>query len=427
MKENLMRQAAPHVRQSESVFTMMTDVIIALVPLYLMSFFYYGIRAIVLGAFCVVCCTMFSALSTLIVRNKVNFRDLTPVVTGLIIPLLMPADIPYYVIFTAAAIAILVVKFPFGGTGNNLFNPAAVGYAAVAICWPDIVFKYPATLQSINVFGESNALSATSPAASLSIGAVPEYDLIDMLLGNAPGQMGTTNILVIAACGLYLIVRKTVNWRTPVFFLATCALLSAAFPRIGGSAFDAMCYELFSGMLVFGAFFMLSEPVTSPKRDFGKLLYSVVSGIVVILFRYFGGLEAGFVYALIVMNVFAPLFDKICESFLHIYRHKDQVIEAYRNKKEKSISKTGKTTLPLVRPIVKKKVRAEEKPATAEKTVPLGEEPPAANSVETVPTEEANFEPEVLPTGEALSAEEISFEEILPENDTIIKEEEEVH
>ena len=136
MRENLMRQAAPHVRQSESVLTMMTDVVIALLPLYLMSFFYYGARAIVLGLFGVICCAGFSAASTLIIGNKVNFRDLTPAITGLIIPLLMPADVPYYVIAAASAIAILVVKFPFGGTGNNLFNPAAVGYAAVAICWP---------------------------------------------------------------------------------------------------------------------------------------------------------------------------------------------------------------------------------------------------------------------------------------------------
>ncbi len=421
MRENLMRQSAPHVRQSESVLTMMTDVIIALIPLYLMSFFYYGIRAIVLGAFSVFCCAVCSALSTLIVGNKVNFRDLTPVITGLIIPLLMPADIPFYVVSAAAAIAILVVKFPFGGTGNNLFNPAAVGYAAVAICWPDVVFKYPAVLQNISVFGENSALSATSPAASLAIGAVPEYDLLDMLLGNVPGQMGTTHILVIIACGIYLIVRKAVNWRAPVFFISTCALFSLAFPRIGGSTFDAVCYELFSGMLIFGAFFMLPEPVTSPKRDFGKLLYSVVSGIVVVLFRYFGGLENGFAYALIVMNVFSPLFDKLCESFLHIYRHKDQLIAAYKNKKEPSAVGSGRVSAPVVRPLVKNESISEISALPEEEPLTVCETSAEAVSIEK--------EAPVLET-EKIVEEEISFEEIeeiSAEDDTITKEEEEVH
>lgn len=425
MRENLMRQAAPHVRQSESVLTMMTDVVIALLPLYLMSFFYYGVRAIVLGLFGVICCAGFSAASTLIIGNKVNFRDLTPAITGLIIPLLMPADVPYYVIAAASAIAILVVKFPFGGTGNNLFNPAAVGYAAVAICWPEVVFKYPAVLQHINVFGESAAVSATSPAASIAMGAVPEYDILDLLLGSVPGQMGTTNILVIVACGIYLIVRKAVNWRTPVFFLLTCGLLSIAFPRIQGPAFETMCYELFSGMLVFGAFFMLPEPVTSPKRDFGKLLYSVVSGIVVVLFRYFGGLEAGFVYALIVLNVFAPLFDKVCESFLHIYRHRDKLIAAYSAKKAAAAKKAEPA--PVVRAVAAKAEPAEaELGESAAEEISAEAEPELGESAAEELIDET-FSAEELSEGEP--EEEISLdkaEENTPKDDTIIKEEEEV-
>ncbi len=323
MTENLMHQNAPHVRRSESVHTMMTDVIIALCPLYLMSFFYYGIRSLVLGISGALFCTAFSVLSTLICRQKINFFDLAPVVTGLILPLLMPANVSYAVILVASAVAILMVKLPFGGTGNNLFNPAAVGFAAVAICWPEKVFSYPAVLQTLSVFGENTVKSAVSPAYSLSIGAIPEADLLDLLMGNAAGPMGATNILVLFACGLFLIVRRTINWRTPALFLLTYTALAALFPRIGGSRFDAIGYELFSGMLVFGAFFMLAEPVTSPKRDFGKGLYSFASAIIVYLFRVVGGFEDGFVFALIIMNVFAPAFDAICEEFLHIYRHRD--------------------------------------------------------------------------------------------------------
>ena len=341
MKEKLMLQNAPHVRQSESVVTMMGDVIIALLPIYLMAAFYYGIRSIVLGLCGAAFCMLFSVIGSLLLREK-PVPDLTPIITGLIIPLLMPADIPYYVVISACAIAIMVVKVPFGGTGSNLFNPAAVGFASVAICWPELVFSYPATMQTIEVFGETTAKIAQSPAYSLSLGAVPDYGVLDMLLGSAPGPMGATNILVVVACGIFLVVKKAVNWLTPVSFLAPYIILCLLFPRIGGSAFDALCYELFSGTIIFGAFFMLPEPVTSPKRDFGKFMAGITSALVVFLFRYFGGFEIGFASALIVMNVFSPIFDEICENVLHVLRHKDSIVASFELDLKNILSKKEK-------------------------------------------------------------------------------------
>ena len=330
MKDRLMFQNAPHVRQSESVVTIMSGVLFALLPIYLMSMFYYGARSLVLGICGAFFCCAFSAIGSLLLHEK-PVPDLTPIITGLIIPLLMPADIPYYVVISACAVAIFVVKLPFGGTGSNLFNPAAVGFASVAICWPELVFRYPATMQAIEIFGESTAKIAQSPAYSLSFGAVPDYNVLDMLLGSAPGPMGATNILVVAACGIFLIVKKAVNWITPVSFLVPYALLCLAFPRISCSSFDALCFELFSGTIIFGAFFMLTEPVTSPKHDFGKLLAGISSAIVVFLFRYFGEFEIGFASALIVMNVFSPVFDTVCENILHAFRHKDSIIATFKS------------------------------------------------------------------------------------------------
>ncbi|MBP1575750.1 MAG: RnfABCDGE type electron transport complex subunit D [Oscillospiraceae bacterium] len=376
MKEKLMFQNAPHVRQSESVVTMMTDVIVALLPIYLMAFFYHGARSLVLGLCGALCCSVLSVLGALLLREK-PVPDLTPIITGLIIPLLLPADIPYYVVISACAVAIFVVKIPFGGTGSNLFNPAAVGFASVAICWPELVFRYPATMQAIEIFGESTAKIAQSPAYSLSLGAVPDYNVLDMLLGSAPGPMGATNILVVAACGIFLIVKKAINWITPVSFIVPYALLCLLFPRIGGSPFEALCYELFSGTVVFGAFFMLTEPVTSPKRDFGKLMAGISSAIVVFLFRYFGGFEMGFASALIVMNVFSPIYDAICESVLHVSRHKESFVASIKEETK-----------------LRKNKKEEEKPV--------------------IRVIEKAKEPEELPE---IKTEEISEEEILPEKE----------
>ena len=332
MKERLMFQNAPHVRQSESVVTMMTDVIVALLPIYLIAFFYHGARSLVLGISGVFFCGILSVLGAILLREK-PAADLTPIITGLIIPLLLPADIPYYVLFSACAVAIFVVKIPFGGTGYNLFNPAAVGFASVAICWPELVFRYPATMQKIEVFGESTVKIAQSPAYSLSLGAIPDQNILDLLLGSAPGPMGATNILVVVACGIFLIVKKAINWIEPVSFILPYSVLCLLFPRIGGSPLEALCYELFSGALIFGAFFMLTEPVTSPKRDFGKF-------------------EMGFASALILMNVFSPIFDSVCENVLHVLRHTDNIsasikAEIAAKKAAKSVSE------PVVRPVKK--------------------------------------------------------------------------
>lgn len=360
MKENLMFQNAPHVRQSESVVTMMWDVVIALLPIYLMSFFYHGTRSIMLGLCGVFSCAVFSVIGSIVLREK-PVADLTPAITGLIIPLLMPADIPYYILIVACAIAIFVVKVPFGGTGNNLFNPAAVGFASVAICWPELIFRYPVTMKVIEVFGESTVATAQSPAYSLSLGAVPDYEVLDMLLGSAPGPMGATNILVVVACGIFLIVRKDINWLSPVSFLVSYAVLCVSFPRIGGPAFDALCYELFSGTLIFGAFFMLPEPVTSPKRDFGKLMAGIATGIAVFLFRYFGEFEMGFASALILMNVFSPVFDGVCESVLHVYRHRDSLMRSFKAERlRRKTEKAEKTeSEPVVRVLEKKEAAAD--------------------------------------------------------------------
>lgn len=338
MNENLIKQSAPHVRQTATVGSIMLDVILALMPIYLVCVFYYGIRAFVLGAVGVLSCCAFSAIGAFASRREPDFSDFTPIITGMMIPLLMPADIDYYVVVAASAVAILVVKFPFGGTANNMFNPAAVGFASVALCWPQKIFTYPSLSESLEVFGENTAKSAQSAAYSLSIGAAPDDGILNLVIGYTPGPMGAVNIAVIVACGLFLIIRRAANWRTPAFFLATYSLLSLIFVRVSLGRVEAMLYEVFSGMAVFGAFFMLTEPVTSPKGDFSKIVAAIVSGTVAFLFRRFGGFEDGFVFALILMNVFSPFVDDISEVYLHLYRNGKLSLGNLRNEMSSKMS-----------------------------------------------------------------------------------------
>lgn len=315
------RKNAPHIRFPEASRTLMINVLLALAVLYVMATFYYGPRALALGLASLLAATLTDFICLFIYGKRFNYRDLSPMVTGLILPLLMPASIPFHIPVIAAVFAIFIVKHPFGGTGHNLFNPAAGGFAFVAVCFPQQMFLYPSPMEYLPLFPDSLVLG-TSPAFSLSIGGEPGYDIVTMALGNMPGPMGATNILVLLAALIFLMSRRTVQWETPVFFLLTAALIAFWFPRAPVSSTLSVLYELMSGMLLFGAVFLLGDPVTLPKRDWARVLYGIVAAIIVMVFRRVSSLEESFVFSLLFMNAFVWLFDLLAERAVGLLRRK---------------------------------------------------------------------------------------------------------
>lgn len=306
----------PHIRNKDTNRTLMSDVIIVLLFNYAMAYYFYGPRVIYLAAVSVVSAVAAGLLCHLIAMRRPNLRDLSTLVTALILPLLMPASVNPKVLVAAVLFAIVVAKFPFGGTGNNLFNPAAAGFAFAAISWPSHIFTYPTPLEHLPVFGELAFNAAQSPLRTLRLGGIPTQSLSEMLLGNFPGPMGCTNILVLLACLLFLAVRGTIRWQMPVSFLAAAALFALFLPRAGLSGVESIGYELMSGSLLFGAIFMLTDPVTSPKRLSAKIVYSVIAGMILMAFRRFGASGQMFAFALLLMNAFTPVFDLLTEEML---------------------------------------------------------------------------------------------------------------
>ena len=314
---------APHIRHRESTRAMMIDVLLALVALYAISFYYYGQRALVLGLVSLVTAVLADTGALLLMRRRIHIRNLSAAITGLILPLLMPVSVELYVPVVAALFAIIAAKAPFGGFGHNVFNPAAAGFGFAAICFPVQMSSYPAPLTHLPIkLVRENLVFITSPALSLKAGGIPQFDIIDMLLGDYAGPLGATNILVILACLLYLIFRGTIRWEAPVFFLLTTSILSFWFPRAQISGFDSFLYETMSGTLLFGAVFMLGDPVTSPKRDWAKVAYAIIAGCIVMLFRHIGNTEEGFVYALLLMNAAVWGFDMLAEEVAGRIRRK---------------------------------------------------------------------------------------------------------
>ena len=314
------RPFAPHIHADQNTRGLMLEMVLILAVLYGMAYFYYGLRAVLLGAVSVCTTLICDMLCTRIAGKRVNLRDLSALVTGLMIPLFLSASIPLYVVVTADIFAIAVAKHPFGGTGYNVFNPAAAGLAFVLICFPVLVTQFPVPLEPLPLFPTAELLQTTSSAHALNLGGVPAQPPLQMLFGYSAGPMGATNSLVLLACLIYLLFRRVVRWEIPTFFFLSLSIVGFFFPRIPTGGGLSVFYELTSGTVLLGGICMLGDPVTSPKRDWARMAYAFLAGIVVMLFRQFGRLEEGFVFAVLLMNSTVLGFDMAAEHFAGRYR-----------------------------------------------------------------------------------------------------------
>ena len=313
-------QKAPYVRNRDSAFTVMMDVVIALIPLYFMAFFFYGLRALMLGLASAAAAVVSDVACTLLEGKKPYPRDISPLVTGLMLPLMMSAAVPYYVVISASVFAIVFVKHVFGGVGQSAFNPAAAGFAFAVACWPTQVFSYPAPFSAPPAFQAVTEGLSSSPAWNLFQGGVPAEDVLDLLLGKFSGPMGLTNILVLATCLFYLLFRGAISWQAPAAFFGIMVVAMLLFPRIPDTGPMSLVYEATTGMWVFGGIFMLNEPGTLPKRSSSRLAYGALAAIFTISFQRFGRVEQTFAFALLLTNVFSFTLDRYSERLLRRLR-----------------------------------------------------------------------------------------------------------
>ena len=310
-------QKAPFLRSEAGVPAMMGDQVLALLLLLIIPTLYYGFRVLAMAAVTVAVCVVSEILCCLLEKKEIHFRVASPVVTGLLIVMLMPAGISFWAPAAAAAFSVFVAKAPFGFLGHTPFHPAAAGVVFATLCWPGKMFLYPDMGKGISLplFEDCYQLpSVQGPAAALKDGVRPDMVPLEMLWGQYAGPIGATSILVAAACGLYLFVRRTADWRMTAGFLAAAALYAALFPRIIGSPLTSVKYEMMAGSLFFCAVFLVTDPATSPRSIPGKYVYGVLAGLMTMLFRYFGVYEQGACFALLLANAFAPVIDRaVCQ------------------------------------------------------------------------------------------------------------------
>ena len=303
--------SSPHAHGKTTTQTIMRDVLIALSPALIGSVYFFGIRALVLTMVSVLCCVVFEKLWCKLMKQDDKTYDLSACVTGVLLAFVCPPTIAYWQLIIGDLFAIIVVKMLFGGIGKNMFNPALAARAFL-FSWPVAMSTWVQVgwENQASVFSTVDAVTAATPLAALHQGQMPEASILDMFLGNVGGCIGETSALLLLIGLAYLLIRKVISIRIPLFYIGTVALLTFLFPQ-GNDRLSWMAANLFSGGLMLGAIFMATDYVTSPITKLGQIIYAIGCGLLTVAIRYFGGYNEGVSYAILIMNCCVVLLDRI--------------------------------------------------------------------------------------------------------------------
>lgn len=315
------------------------DICLMAIPLLCMAWFYYGLRPVLMALAALVTGNLCDRLVALLRRRPYIPDDYSNESFALVIALMLPASCSWYVLVAAVLAGVLIGKEAFGGYSSYPFHPAAVGYVVAAVSWPEQVFKNPVP-GTVLPLGSTAGLTLESGISNvLKSGGLPATDTWDLLLGNYAGPMGTTAVLVIAACALFLLARRDIRLYTPLTFLAVSAAIAFFFPRQGAllgtgiletaaARLVIVKYEICSGAMIFGAVFLMNEPFTAPRRHrSGRILYGALLGAVTMAFRYYGVYETGICFALLAVNSVSEWLDVLIEKFV-AFTHRGRAARA---------------------------------------------------------------------------------------------------
>ena len=307
----------PHVRDPLDVKRFMSMVIVALAPCVLAALYFFGLRVLAMIAVSYAVGGAIEVAFAIVRKREINEGFL---VTGLVFPLTLPPALPLWMVGVGVAFGVLVGKELFGGTGRNLFNPALVGRCFLVLGYPAL-FSQGGTGWISPAWGgwgrlaqyvgasDVDAIASATPLVSASHGVLAP--LSDLFFGRVPGCVGETSALAIIVGGVFLILTRVANWRTVAGCLGAFAGLSAALHWAEPGSFAPAAWHLGAGGFLLGAFFMATDPVTSPTTNAGKWAYGTLIGLATVLIRGFTGYVEGTMFAILLGNSCAPILDEI--------------------------------------------------------------------------------------------------------------------
>lgn len=339
------RETSPYIRKNASVTRMMRDVLIALLPITLFAIIQSAIDGnawdcIYVFIISIVTMLILELLIVLLTHwpSEMKFKELftkegfakvkvlytannftAPLISAIIYALILPIGCDPYIVFIGAFIGMFVGKMVFGGLGSNIFNPAAVGRIFVGVCFPSAL-SYTGT-HGFDAIAGGTPLSIIQTSASDGFAkitnlefALSKYSLWDLFLGNVPGCMGEVCALLIIISAIYLFIRHSADFRCTLSMLLSFTLVMVvvglvAYNKADVNPLEFVGYQLLSGGLLFGAVFMITDPVTSPTTKFGRIVYGTLVGVLVAFIRLFGAYPEGVAFSILIGNMFAPVID----------------------------------------------------------------------------------------------------------------------
>ena len=293
--------SSPHFRSKTDTKAIMLDVILAMLPAMAISVYRFGLRSLLIIVVTVGFAVLSEYLWNLLMKKPQTVQDLSAVVTGIILALNMPPEIPLWIPALGAVFAIIVVKQLYGGIGQNFMNPALAARCFLLISFAGLMNDFSCAKIGFD------AMTGATPLAMAKSGDMFRYGLLDLFLGNIPGTIGEVSALALLVGGAYLLFTKVINWRIPVVYIGVFAVFIYIF---GYHDPYQVAYQVLSGGLIFGAFFMATDYATSPITVKGQFIYAAFLGILTGLFRLFGGAPEGVSYAIILGNLVVPLIEK---------------------------------------------------------------------------------------------------------------------
>ena len=301
---NFVVTSSPHIRGKRNTQQIMRDVVIALLPALIAGTIIFGMRALLVTLVCVAAAAAAEWACGMVLYHRNTVKDLSSVVTGLLLALTLPATVPYWLAAVGSVFAIVVVKGLCGGLGKNVFNPALGARAFLVLLWPVYMVRFVAP-------GAVDGVASATPLHHMVMPALPEESLGQMFMGNIGGCIGEVCTLALLVGGIYLIVKGIISVRIPAAYLGTVAVLTLIFSK-GDHAVLWMLYSLLGGGVVLGALFMATDYATSPVTPKGQIIYGIGCGVFTVIFRYFGLFPEGVTYAILLMNACSWAIDRYC-------------------------------------------------------------------------------------------------------------------
>lgn len=321
-EHELIVSVSPHVKSEETTSRIMWSVSIALLPATVMGFYYFGPRAVLAVVLSVVAAMAGEYFYQKGLGKKVTVGDGSAFLTGLLLGMNLPASVPFYIPVIGSFVAVVVTKQLFGGLGFNVFNPALIGRAFLLISFPKLMTIWTAP--------EAAFVAIDAKTTATPLGILKEEGLakllevfgdqttlyMELLKGHRAGSIGETSAIAILIGAAFLFFKRYISWHIPVSFLGTAALMAwvfggkdAATGKMALMAGDPIVHLLSGGMLL-GAFFMATDYVTCPSVKKGQIIFGIGCGFLTMLIRLKGGYPEGVMFAILIMNCFAPIIDR---------------------------------------------------------------------------------------------------------------------